>query len=104
MLYYICIQTWVFLSVLLFMFIDVDFNFLFFFLYFLGDVYIDPPVFKHAPQSVDADEKEVVKMSCDADGNPLEIVWVHDPIDRVSNNFTYLFCRFSFYLFIYLFL
>ena len=47
----------------------------------------DPPLFITMPSSVEADKKEAVDLTCDVDGNPLDIVWVHDPIDRVS---TYL--------------
>lgn len=47
----------------------------------------DPPVFKQLPTSVEGDDKEKINLACDVDGNPLEIVWVHDPIDRVRNVF-----------------
>lgn len=33
---------------------------------------------------MEADKNDKVTLKCEADGNPLEIVWVHDPIDRVS--------------------
>lgn len=46
---------------------------------------LDPPIFKKLPKSIEADEKEKVTLTCDVDGNPLEIVWVHDPTDRVSH-------------------
>lgn len=43
----------------------------------------DPPVFKQLPKSVEAEDEDEVELECEVDGNPLEIVWVHDPIDRV---------------------
>lgn len=41
-------------------------------------------MFTESPKSVEADKGDKVTLTCSADGNPLEIVWVHDPIDRVS--------------------
>lgn len=41
-------------------------------------------MFKESPKSLEADKGDKVTLTCLADGNPLEIVWVHDPIDRVS--------------------
>lgn len=46
--------------------------------------YTDPPSFKETPKSVEGEKGDRVTLNCQADGNPLEIVWVHDPIDRVS--------------------
>lgn len=46
-------------------------------------------MFKESPKSVEADKGDKVTLTCLADGNPLEIVWVHDPIDRVSISFVY---------------
>lgn len=45
----------------------------------------DAPVFKEAPKSIEANSGEKVNLACDVDGNPLEIIWVYDPIDKVSN-------------------
>lgn len=36
------------------------------------------------PKSIEADDREKVHLNCEVDGNPLEIIWLHDPIDRVS--------------------
>lgn len=46
--------------------------------------FADAPMFKESPKSMEADKGDKVTLTCSADGNPLEIVWVHDPIDRVS--------------------
>lgn len=40
-----------------------------------------PPVFRQPLRSVEADARDKIKLHCDVDGNPLEIVWVHDPVD-----------------------
>lgn len=44
---------------------------------------VDPPSFIETPKTVEADKGEKVTLTCSADGNPVDIVWVHDPIDRV---------------------
>lgn len=54
-----------------------------FFNQFLAVYCADAPMFKESPKSVEADKNDKVTLTCLADGNPLEIVWVHDPIDRV---------------------
>lgn len=54
----------------------------------------DGPVFKQLPRSVEAEEGEDVELECEVDGNPLEIFWVHDPIDRVSVHFNVFFSQF----------
>ncbi|XP_055682496.1 irregular chiasm C-roughest protein-like [Lutzomyia longipalpis] len=50
------------------------------------------PVFRTRPKSVEADIGTEVSLFCDVDGNPApDIVWIHDPTDRVvrtSSNFT----------------
>lgn len=46
----------------------------------------DAPSFKEAPKSIEADNGEKINLACDADGNPLEIIWVYDPIDKVSSS------------------
>uniref|UniRef100_A0A1B0CQR5 Protein rp20-signalp detected n=1 Tax=Lutzomyia longipalpis TaxID=7200 RepID=A0A1B0CQR5_LUTLO len=52
----------------------------------------DGPVFRTRPKSVEADIGTEVSLFCDVDGNPApDIVWIHDPTDRVvrtSSNFT----------------
>lgn len=47
-------------------------------------IFVDPPTFIETPKSIEADKGEKISLMCSADGNPVEIVWVHDPIDRVS--------------------
>lgn len=37
-------------------------------------------------RSVEADAQERIRLFCDVDGQPLEIVWVHDPVDRRHNH------------------
>lgn len=44
----------------------------------------DPPTFIETPKSTEANKGEKVNLKCSADGNPLEIIWVHDPIDRIN--------------------
>lgn len=46
--------------------------------------FADPPSFTELPESKEADKGDRVTLNCVADGNPVEIVWVHDPLDRVS--------------------
>lgn len=46
---------------------------------------VDPPSFIETPKTVEADKGEKVTLTCSADGNPVDIVWVHDPIDRVCS-------------------
>lgn len=46
----------------------------------------DPPVFRQPLRSVEADTNETIRLHCDVDGNPLEIVWVHDPTDRLNHH------------------
>ncbi|XP_063704901.1 irregular chiasm C-roughest protein [Culicoides brevitarsis] len=42
------------------------------------------PVFKTRPKSVEADVDQVAVLTCDVDGNPpADIVWIHEPTDRV---------------------
>ncbi|XP_031628454.1 irregular chiasm C-roughest protein-like [Contarinia nasturtii] len=43
-----------------------------------------PPSFVETPKSVEADRGDKVTLTCSAQGNPLEIVWVHDPVDRIN--------------------
>lgn len=47
-------------------------------------LFLDSPSFIETPVSVEADKGEKVTLTCLADGNPLEIVWVHDPKDRIN--------------------
>lgn len=52
---------------------------------FIFNYKIDQPTFIKRPHNVDADNQEVVKLSCEIDANPPpEIIWVFDPIDRVN--------------------
>lgn len=45
----------------------------------------DGPVFKTRPKSVEADLDQVAVLTCDVDGNPpADIVWIHEPTDRVN--------------------
>lgn len=46
----------------------------------------DPPIFRQPLRSVEADAGEKIRLHCDVDGNPMEIVWVHDPIDRINHH------------------
>lgn len=43
---------------------------------------LDPPSFIETPKSIEAELGDKVTLTCYAEGNPLEIVWIHD--DRVS--------------------
>lgn len=47
-------------------------------------LFSDPPSFIETPTSVEADKGDKINLICSADGNPLEIVWVHDPRDRIN--------------------
>jgi len=58
----------------------------------LFKLFIDGPIFKSRPKSVEADIGTTVSLSCDVDGNPQpDIVWIHDPTDRVSNLFQFIY-------------
>lgn len=53
-------------------------------------------MFKTRPKSVEADLDQVAVLTCDVDGNPpADIVWIHEPTDRVSENAIFVF-RFGF--------
>lgn len=46
---------------------------------------IDQPSFIRLPESVEADDQLEVTLNCEVTSNPIpDIVWVFDPIDRVS--------------------
>lgn len=46
---------------------------------------IDPPSFLERPQNIESEMGENITMNCLVDSNPkADIVWVFDPIDRVS--------------------
>lgn len=46
---------------------------------------IDQPTFTRRPQNQEADDQEPITLHCEVDANPMpEIVWVFDPIDRVT--------------------
>lgn len=50
--------------------------------YFL---YVDQPSFIRIPENVEADDQSEVTLRCEVTSNPIpDIVWVFDPIDRVS--------------------
>lgn len=45
----------------------------------------DPPSFIEQPQNIESEMGENITMNCLVDSNPkADIVWVFDPIDRVS--------------------
>lgn len=45
----------------------------------------DPPSFIERPQNIESEMGENITMNCLVDSNPkADIVWVFDPIDRVS--------------------
>lgn len=50
---------------------------------FLPKFPLDAPSFKQLPKSIEAEDGDEVTLECEVDGNPLEIYWVYDPIDRV---------------------
>lgn len=46
---------------------------------------IDQPSFVRWPENVEADDQQEVTLTCEVISNPIpDIVWVFDPIDRVS--------------------
>ncbi|XP_055303377.1 irregular chiasm C-roughest protein-like [Sitodiplosis mosellana] len=47
-----------------------------------------PPSFTETPKSVEAAKGDKVTLKCAADGNPLEIVWIHTSIDGTPKLFT----------------
>lgn len=53
--------------------------------FYHGMYEIDPPSFTERPQNVESEMGENVTMNCFVDSNPkADIIWVFDPIDRVS--------------------
>lgn len=53
---------------------------------------IDQPSFIRLPENVEADDQMEVTLNCEVISNPIpDIVWVFDPIDRVSFNLIVLF-------------
>lgn len=62
---------------------------------------IDPPSFNERQQNVESEMGDNITMNCLVDSNPkADIVWVFDPIDRVSwisvlSHFFTLFSLFS---------
>lgn len=54
-------------------------------LYFQFFLNADQPSFIRLPENVEADDQSEVTLSCEVTSNPIpDIVWVFDPIDRVS--------------------
>lgn len=48
----------------------------------------DPPSFVRRPHNIQADSQENITLVCIVDANPTpDIIWVFDPIDRVSRKF-----------------
>lgn len=58
----------------------------------------DGPIFRQRPASVEADVGALVSLVCDVAGNPTpDIVWIHDPSNRVcilfiNSHIDVLFC------------
>lgn len=51
---------------------------------------LDPPSFKYRPENVEAEMNENITLSCIVDANPPpDIIWVFDPIDRVTDAIIY---------------
>lgn len=51
----------------------------------LNGIFIDGPVFKARPKSIEADNGATIHLVCDVVGNPpADILWIHEPNDKVS--------------------
>lgn len=49
--------------------------------------FLDGPVFKTRPQSIEADNGASISLICDVVGNPPpDILWIHEPNDKVSSD------------------
>lgn len=59
----------------------------------------DPPSFVERPQNVESEMGDNITMNCLVDSNPkADIIWVFDPIDRVSTTVHSFFLFVSFFL------
>lgn len=51
----------------------------------LNGIFIDGPVFKARPKSIEADNGATITLVCDVVGNPPpDMLWIHEPNDKVS--------------------
>lgn len=62
-------------------------------------LHLDPPSFIETPKSIEAELGDKVTLKCSADGNPLEIVWIHDDRVRITKFKSNIFNQINFITF-----